>query len=170
MNPEEEAKTPAPEGAQPPRKNRSHPVKVYLTVLFVVSLLLLVMSFFMQQRSHQALEDLNASMSSNESVVELKLDKQKLEFQIQELEKNLADVEGEQAKWEEEKTALEDQAKALEWLRQIEQASQTSRSKAAELIQAFQETGLEDSLPDESVVEGGTSPAETYRNLYAVLF
>ena len=169
MNPEE-SKTQAPEGGQPPRSSKSHPVKVYLTVLFVVSLLLLTMSFFMQQRSHQALEDLNESMSSNESVVELKLDKQKLEFQIQELQDALTAAEKEQAGWDEERADMENQAKALEWLRQIEQASRSSHSKTAELIQAFEQTGLEEALPDESVVEGGTSPAETYRNLYAMIF
>ena len=169
MNPEE-PKTQTPEGGQPPRSSKSHPVKVYLTVLFVVSLLLLTMSFFMQQRSHQALEDLNESMSSNESMVELKLDKQKLEFQIQELQDSLTAAEKEQADWDKERMDLENQAKALEWLRQIEQASRSSHSKTAELIQAFEQTGLEEALPDESVVEGGTSPAETYRNLYAMIF
>lgn len=151
-------------------KSKSRPVKVYLTVLFLVSLLLLTMSFFMQQRSHQALENLNASMSSNEDIVQLKLDKQKLEFQLQSIEKDLEKAKADQETWNEEKDRLERQSEALEWLRQIEQAGQASQDKARELIQAFQKKGLEDALPDRSVVDGGTSPAETYRNLYAMMF
>ena len=39
-----------------------------------------------------------------------------------------------------------------------------------ELVEAFEETGLESSLPTESVVEGADSPADTYRSIYAMLF
>mgnify|MGYP000507934362 CR=1 FL=1 len=41
---------------------------------------------------------------------------------------------------------------------------------ARELVEAFEETGLESSLPTESVVEGADSPADTYRSIYAMLF
>ena len=67
MNPEEAPKTP-PEAEMPPAhppappdkpKSKSRPVKVYLTVLFCVALLLLLISFGMQQRNHLALQDLN---------------------------------------------------------------------------------------------------------------
>ena len=37
-------------------------------------------------------------------------------------------------------------------------------------MEAFEETGLESSLPTESVVEGADSPADTYRSIYAMLF
>ena len=43
-------------------------------------------------------------------------------------------------------------------------------TRARELVEAFEETGLESSLPTESVVEGADSPADTYRSIYAMLF
>lgn len=151
-------------------KSKSRPVKVYLTVLFAVAILLLVMSFFMQQRSHQALEDLNASMSESQSKMDLQMDKQKLEFQLEEMQGELDQMTKNQDDLKKQLDGQKKQAEALEWLRQIESASQSSYAKARDLVKQFQETGLESSLPTESVVDGGTSPAETYRNLYAALF
>lgn len=145
------------------KKSRSRPVKVYLTVLFFVALLLLVMSFFMQQRSHQALTDLNESLSSQESLLDLQMDKQKLEIKVGELEKEKNEA---QSKLDQK----EKEAQALEWLRQIEDATRKSYSRARELVESFQKSGLEEYLPDESVVEGGSSPKETYWNIYSYLF
>ena len=159
MNPEEAPKTP-PEAEMPPAhppappdkpKSKSRPVKVYLTVLFCVALLLLLISFVMQQRNHLALQDLNDSISNTQEIAdqyELE-DKQALEEQVQ---------------------AQQKQVEALEWLRQIEAATRTSYTRARELVEAFEETGLESSLPTESVVEGADSPADTYRSIYAMLF
>lgn len=142
---------------------RSHPVKVYLTVLFVAVLLLLVLSFFMQQRSHQALENITDSMSERQTLVELQLKNQDLTFQMQNLQK---EVDG----LKEAKTAQEKRAQAVEWLRQIETASEISLEEAKKLVEEFKKTGLVESLPTESVVEGTSSPAEDYRNLYATLY
>ena len=72
MNPEEAPKTPPeetpPQSVESPPahspappdkpKSKSRPVKVYLTVLFCVALLLLLISFVMQQRNHLVLQDL----------------------------------------------------------------------------------------------------------------
>ena len=71
---------------------------------------------------------------------------------------------------EEQVPAQQKQVEALEWLRQIEAATRTSYTRARELVEAFEETGLESSLPTESVVEGADSPADTYRSIYAMLF
>lgn len=87
-------------------------------------------------------------------------------------------MENQRLKYElEEKAALEDQVaqqqrqiEALEWLRQIEAAVRTSYPEAIALIEEFEATGLEDSLPTTSSVEGVPSPAEAYRTLYATLF
>ncbi len=171
MKQEESKETELPKETEAPKETeetleqvkRSRPVKVYLTVLFIAVLLLLVMSFFMQQRSHQALEDITDSMSERQTLVELQLKNQDLTFQAQNLKK---EVDG----LKEAATTHENQAKALEWLRQIEAASEVSLEEAKRLVEAFKETGLEKSLPTESVVEGATSPAEDYRNLYATLF
>ncbi len=147
-------------------------VTFYLTVLFLAALFLLVLAFFMQQR--QAFLDLNQTVATSQDITELQLTNQQLSFQLEEARQNA----------EKEKTDLKDQldlanktaetaqkqAEALEWLRQIETATRSSYPKSKELIEAFEETGLKKYLPEESVVEGGTSPAEAYQDLYAMLF
>ena len=167
MNPEEAPKTP-PEAETPPAhppappdkpKSTSRPVKVYLTVLFCVALLLLLISFVMQQRNHLALQDLNDSISNTQEIADLQLENQRLQYEL----------EDKQA-LEEQVQAQQKQVEALEWLRQIEAATRTSYTRARELVEAFEETGLESSLPTESVVEGADSPADTYRSIYAMLF
>lgn len=173
MNPEEsneELSTQEGQKEQSPKKeeaskktSKSRPVTVYMGVLFVVVFLLLLMSFFMQQRSQQALEDLHASMSTSQDVASLQMDKQRLEFELQQSKEDL----------EEAQKALEDQekeAQALEWLRQMEAAARTSYESLKELVEAFEESGLADYLPTESVVEGAKAPADAYRTLYAIIY
>ena len=173
MNPEEAPKTPPeetpPQSVESPPahspappdkpKSKSRPVKVYLTVLFCVALLLLLISFVMQQRNHLALQELNDSISNTQEIADLQLENQRLQYEL----------EDKQA-LEEQVQAQQKQVEALEWLRQIEAATRTSYTRARELVEAFEETGLESSLPTESVVEGADSPADTYRSIYAMLF
>lgn len=183
MNPEESKRaeateseasapeTPAQEAPQqetsrktaPKEGSKSRPVTVYLVVLFVVVFLLLVMSFFMQQRSHQALEDLNESMSASQDLTALQMDKQRLEFELKQTKEDLTQAE-------ESLKKLEKQAQALEWLRQMEAASRTSYTGLKTLVEQFEESGLVDYLPTESAVEGADAPADVYRNLYAMIY
>ena len=130
----------------PPKvsSKKSKPVTVYLSVLFVVALLLLGMSFIMQQRSHQALEDLTTSMEESQTTATLQMDNQRLQYELE-------------------------QAQALEWLRLIEEAVRSSYGEATELVDQFEESGLVDYLPDQSVVEGAKSPADVYKDIYAML-
>lgn len=95
MTPEETPKdsmpTPPPadkgSGETPPEKpNKSRPVKVYLIALFCVALLLLLVSFVMQQRNHLALQDLNDSISNNQAVADLQLENQRLQYELEEPE------------------------------------------------------------------------------------
>lgn len=144
-------------------KSRSRPVKVYLTVMFCVALLLLMISFVMQQRNHLALQDLNQSISVSQDVADLQMENQKLQYELKEKEDQAEDLQAQLEK-------AEKQAQALEWLRRIEAAVRTSYPEARTLVEKFEETGLESSLPTESVVEGGTAPAEAYRSIYAMLF
>ena len=164
--PEAKPAAEAPQQMDPPakdEKSRSRPVKVYLTVMFCVALLLLLISFVMQQRNHLALQDLNQSISVSQDVADLQMENQKLQYELKEKEDAQGDL---QAQLDE----AEKQAQALEWLRQIEAAVRTSYPDARELVEEFEETGLESSLPTKSVVEGKDSPAEAYRALYATLF
>lgn len=145
------------------RVSKTRPVTVYMGVLFAVVFLLLLLSFFMQQRSQQALEDLHESMNMSQDVATLQMDKQRLEFDLQQSKEDL----------EEAQKALDDQEKqtqAVEWLRQMEAAARTSYQSLKELVEAFEESGLADYLPTESVVEGGQSPADAYRTIYAIIY
>ncbi len=148
----------------PPKfsNKKSKPVTVYLTVLFVVALLLLIMSFFMQQRSHQALEDLTSSMEESQTTATLQMDNQRLQYELEQAQDTIGQLEQTQ-------DDLEKQAQALEWLRLIEEAVRTSYGEATELVDQFEESKLPDYLPTESVVEGAKSPADAYKDIYAML-
>ena len=156
------------EKSAPAEKKPARSATTYLIVLFLAALLLLALSFFMQQR--QALIDLNDTVAAGRDITELQLANQQLEFQIQENERQLKESEKAlQAAQAEAETARQE-AQALEWLRQLEAAVRSSYPKARELAEAFEATGLKGFLPKESAVEGGTSPAETYENIYNMLF
>lgn len=163
MSQEEETKTPSqPEKPDKP-KSKTRPVTVYLSVLFCVALLLLLVSFVMQQRNHMVLQDLNQSISQSKNVNELQLENQRLQYELEDQQEQSTQLE----KQLEEK---DKEAQALEWLRQIEAATRRSYTTARALAEAFEATGLQDSLPTESVVEGGDSPAETYESIHNMLF
>lgn len=170
MNPEETPKEtpketpPAPPSPPEPEKpNKSRPVKVYLIALFCAAILLLLVSFVMQQRNHMALQDLNDSLSNTQEITDLQLENQRLQYEV-------AAKEEEQKELQAQAEEKDRQVQALEWLRQIEGAVRRSYSEAESLVKAFEETGLPESLPTESSVEGAESPADAYRNIYAMFF
>lgn len=99
----------------------------------------------------------------NQNVNELQLENQRLQYELEDQQEQSTQLE----KQLEEK---DKEAQALEWLRQIEAATRRSYTTARELAEAFEATGLQDSLPTESVVEGGDSPAETYESIHNMLF
>ena len=159
--------TPPPsDSGKPPEtkgKSRSRPVKVYLTVLFCAALLLLLISFVMQQRNHMALQDLNEAIEGSQEAATLQLENQRLQYDLEQ-------AQAERDKLAQQLEETEKQLKALEWLRQIESAVRTSYTEAVDLVSAFEESGLPDSLPTTSSVEGAQSPADVYRGIYAMLF
>lgn len=154
----------------PGQKSRSRPVKVYLTVLFLAAFLLLLLSFFMQQRNHQAIVDLGSDIRGAQQIAELEKENQELRYQLEALQGDLDALEDERASWEDQCAEARRAADAIEWLRQMEQAATTSRQNARSLAERFAETGLEDALPSTSPVEGVEGPAKDYRDLYARLF
>ena len=156
--PSDSGKSPEAKG-----KNRSRPVKVYLTVLFCAALLLLLISFVMQQRNHMALQDLNEAIEGSQEAATLQLENQRLQYDLEE-------AQAEKDKLAQQLEETEKQLEALEWLRQIESAVRTSYTEAVDLVSAFEESGLPDSLPTTSSVEGAQSPADVYRGIYAMLF
>ena len=152
------------------KKNKTRPVTHYLTILFVVAFLLLLMSFFMQQRNHEAIMDITSSVDNAQTVTDLELAKQQLEFKLESSQKTLDQVKTENETLSQQ---LDDQKKAvqaLDWLRQIEAAyRQGTYSSARQLLSQFQAANLTGDLPDDSAVQGGTSPAQSYQNLVKAL-
>ena len=126
-------------------------------------MLLLLISFVMQQRNHMALQDLNDSLTNTQEITDLQLENQRLQYELEGKEEAAEDLQ----RQAEEKDR---QVQALEWLRQIEGAVRRSYSEAIALVEAFEETGLPESLPTESSVEGAESPADAYRTIYAMFF
>ena len=94
--PKQAANPEPPQQMDPPpkdEKSRSRPVKVYLTVMFCVALLLLMISFVMQQRNHLALQDLNQSISVSQDVADLQMENQKLQYELKEKEDQAEDLQ-----------------------------------------------------------------------------
>ena len=149
------------EEERPSGKKSVRSVTFYLLILFLAALFLLVLAFFMQQR--QAFQDLNQTVATSQDITELQLANQKLTFQLDEAtrqaEKERSQLETQLKDAQTEAEQAQKKADALEWLRQIEAATRSSYPKSKELIQAFEETGLKKYLPEDSAVEGGTSPA-----------
>ncbi len=156
------------EEERPAGKKPARSVTFYLLILFLAALFMLVLAFFMQQR--QAFQDLNQTMAKSQNITELQLANQRLTFQLEEATRQADKDEAQLKEAQAQADHAQKQADALEWLRQIETATRSSYPKSKELIEEFEATGLKKYLPEESVVEGGTSPAETYQNLYAMLF
>ena len=68
-------------------------MKVYLTVMFCVALLLLMISFVMQQRNHLALQDLNQSISVSQDVADLQMESRSSKYELKEKEDQAEDLQ-----------------------------------------------------------------------------
>ena len=161
---------------KPPSKT---PVLVYILILFIAAFLLLVVSYFMQQRNNaEMISGLKESASALQSIENLQAEKDDLANQVAALEEQnelLTDMNREQ---NETITSLTDhlsqtekEAMAVDWLRQIQTLYAMKYYKAARaLITEFQESGLDSYLPTESVVSDRGSPAEDYATILDVLY
>lgn len=145
-----------------PAKN-SKPITHYLMILFAAALALLLISFFMQQRNHEVLLELNDSMTQQQT--SLQSSREQLQLQVSDLRDQLEAAETALEESQSQAERAEQEAQALEWLRQIQRAMSRSYWEAAELRDAFEATGLADKLPDRSQVEGKDSPKEDYAAL-----
>lgn len=148
-------------------ENKSRPVLLYVGVMFGVAMLLLVLSFLMQQRNH---EDLMQSMSGVQSVVDLELEIDDLNDQLATASAKLEEAEAalEEAKLAAEK--LEAEKLALYGLMEIRSAYETAGFTAAKtLYDSFPH--LEEILTYEplSNIDYLASPLWTYENIKKVL-
>lgn len=180
---EREEKSPAQEGEQKPafrrhrakRAQKKNPVFLYLVILFAVAFLLLLMSFFSQQRDHDALEKMNAELSASmgtqeQTIADLQKANEELTLKLEEANKaaSTAESAGQKAKTEVEraqKTAL-----AVEYLAQMERACRTSYLEGYRIAKEMESKGLREYLPTTSTASGCPSPARVYQELCNTLF
>lgn len=161
--------TPSPSEQSPPRSrtNRSA-LFAYMVALFSVAFLLLVMSFFMQQRRNDQLaieEGLEQNRSAMQITRSVQEQNETLRGQVSELQEANETLTA-QAE-EQGKTVL-----ALDWLWRIEREYfQRHYTSARQLIRDFEATGLNEFLPAESLVDPEyRTPLEQYQAIYDLLF
>ena len=168
---------PAPQRERPPARKRN-PVLLYLVILFAVAFLLLLFSFFCQQRSNrEALNNLEQTSSSAaqslENLIrerdELKEENAALTEETDNLRAQLAE---ETNRAEQAQAALEQSVRAMDLFWQIDEAyAQGKYTLCRSLIQAMEEQSLTGALPTQSTTDNGRfSPADRYQEIYSALY
>lgn len=152
-----------PEDPTPPPRRRSSkrkaPVYTYLLILFLAAFLLLAMSYFMQQRKlegmDQSLAGLKESVSAMQGVQSLQAENEALQTQLEELEAQLDALTQERNQLAADRDTLKEgweqsayQAIALDWLREIQTLYEKQYYRYARpMIQEFEAYGLTEYLP-----------------------
>ena len=169
--------------ARPTKRGPRPNLLSYLIILFSAAFLLLLLSYFMQQR--QVIEGLRENMSAmlttqniQERNQELLAENESLTEENQQLSNENHALLEENSALEEEKAALQKQSEeteqvllALDWLWRIEREYFLGRStNARALIRDFEQTGLVDCLPEKSLVETDyRTPREQYKAIRNIL-
>lgn len=159
----------------------------YMTILFVAAFVLLLLAYFMQQRSSEAaIDGLKDSVHAIQSAQEVYEENSMLKEEISNLEEQISQL-NDQIKLQQnnsdqqEKTIqsiqqqvldLERSTQALDWFWQINEAYVCNRySLARELIEKLQSAELTDYLPKESITNNGRfSPYDRYQEIYEALY
>ena len=162
MNTPEQTNTPAPKKQ---RKTNRPALVAYMIALFSVAFLLLLMSYFMQQRRNDQqliAEGIEKNASALQITQSVQRQNEALRQQVAELEESLTA----QAKEQENTTH------AMDWLWRIQREYfQRRYSSARQMIRDFEETGLKDYLPAEPPIDPDyRSPLEQYEAIYNALF
>ncbi|MEG1857543.1 MAG: hypothetical protein RRY65_06925 [Pseudoflavonifractor sp.] len=160
-----------------PRKRVS--VFGYLAILFAAAFLLLLLSYFMQQRTNEetinGLKSSVSAMQSVENLVEqnklLQAENDRLTAQADRLEEDLKTSNAQNSAL---LTSMTDDAKqltAMDWFWRIQRAySRGSKRNAKELVDQFEASLLPAYLPKVDLTgQEGPSPAEQYLSLLSAL-
>ena len=172
----EPAPTPPPE-AKPQfildksMDSKAKPVILYIVVMFGVALFLIILSFFMQQRNHEALlKGLSSSAMNVQTIVDLEMDKQNLEEDLTETTDQVEDLTQDKKALEEANSAMTQQIKGLEWLLELQDLYESGKySKAKELLAAMEKEGLDKALPTTSTLPDHPSPQNVYEAIQKAL-
>ncbi|MBO5918042.1 MAG: hypothetical protein J6Q14_04680 [Oscillospiraceae bacterium] len=148
-------------------KNNPHIIS-YMVILFLAAFLLLIVSYFMQQRRTDlevisGLQD--SGLSASQTIHNVLERNQQLLDDNRALREQL-DARQEAAQ-EQEETLL-----AMDWLWRIQREYYRGYySSARTLIRSFEATGLVDKLPTQPLVdEEYRTPTEQYQSIYNALF
>lgn len=155
--------------AIPPKKAR--PVIFYIGVMFGVALFLIILSFFMQQRNHEALmKGLSTSAVNVQNIVDLELEKNNLEKSIASLQGNLETTMAEKANLQAELDTAKNSLRAMEYLSEARIDHLSGRTKEAKSsLACLQKDDLYKFLPETSAWEGQPSPKQCYDELVDAL-
>lgn len=161
--------THAPAEQQPPRRKANRPALfAYMVALFSVAFLLLLMSYFMQQRRNdqQLIEE---GLQKNASALQIT---QSVQRQNEELRSQLSAAEAENETLQKQNENMAQTILAMDWLWRIEREYfHRNYSNARKLIEEFESSGLKEWLHAGPLVDPDyRSPLEQYEAMYDSLF
>ncbi len=188
-----------PEGAFPPDKpskpssrkrssKRKAPVFTYLIILFLAAFILLAMSYFMQQRKLEGMDEslagLKESVSAMQGIQSLQEENDQLRTQVEELQQQVEALTQERDELEASRDTYKEgweqsayQAIALNWLREIQSLYEKQYYRYARpLIQEFEAYGLAQYLPTTPILSTEVSDltieaaSDTYQRIVAALY
>ena len=162
------AETQTPEQQQPRRKANRPALVAYMVALFAVAFLLLLMSYFMQQRRNdqQLIEE---GLQKNASALQIT---QSVQKQNETLRQQVAELEQENETLAAQAEEQSKTTQAMDWLWRIQREYFKGRySSARQMIRTFEDEGLKDFLPAEPLTDPDyRSPLEQYEAIYDLLF
>lgn len=169
----------AAEHAKPHKKVS---VMGYLAILFAAAFLLLLLSYFMQQRnSEQTISGLKDSVSAMQSVENLIADNDTLRTQVEALNEEVKRLNGEVESLTQQNSQYytfmmnqEKEITAMDWLWRIQRAwSRGAHRECRDLVDQFEATDYPRWLPSDSskstYFPDGPSPADQYDALLDAL-
>ena len=180
--PEQQEKTPEkPPAYVPPatREKRQRSVVHYIAILFAAAFVLMLLTYLMDRRQNQAMNDLNQSLTGlqdsitdQSSLQDIYEDNMQLIQQVGQLEEQVKQLEEDKQSLTSQLSDQEKASQAMDWFWQVDEAYVLGRySLCRELIQEIQDAGLVDYLPKESITDNGRfSPSGRYQEIYDALY
>ena len=179
--PEEKAAEKPPAYVPPPtQEKRQRSVVHYIAILFAAAFLLMLMTYLMDRRQNEEVVDslnqsvsgLRESLSNMQSVQEIYEENQALLQEIDRLEDHVGELERQGSAQSSALAQAEQIRQAMDWFWQIDEAYVLGRySLCRELIKSLEDSGLTESLPQESVTDNGRfSPALRYQEIRGALY
>lgn len=166
------------------QKRRQKSVFQYIAILFGAAFVLLLLTFVMERRQYQLLQeqneaqidDLQQSVNAVQSLNSLYEENAALKEKTQELEEENQDLQEQVDQLEQQVSDLSVQAEktsqAMDWFWQIDEAYVRGKyALCRQLIESLEEANLKEWLPKESITDNGRfSPYDRYQEIYDALY